>query len=226
MKKIFFLSLVLLSNLSMFSQQRVGSGFSVIYGKQRLDLTKSYVNEDAEVEGKPFFVENFLPANVKGYDGMFLLRYNAYRDEMEFQKDDEIHFLVKSDSLEINFVNSKKLYKFLEHNFNKENIKGFLVVLNENAKVSLYKKERITFAQKVYATNSYKSDTPAHYELQKDTFFIKKDDAIVPFPKNKKELAKMFPGKENQILEFLKSNSLSLSKESELISIVSFLNSL
>ena len=144
MKKI-LLTLLLFTPFFVLSQQRVGSGFSVIYGKQRLDLTKSSVPEGEEVEGKPFVVETFLPANVKGYNGSFLLRYNAYRDEMEFENENEINFLVKNDSLEIYFLNSKKHYKILEHNFNKERVKGYLVVVSENDKISLYKKEKIVF---------------------------------------------------------------------------------
>ncbi len=225
MKKILF-TLLLFTQFFALSQQRVGSGFSVIYGKQRLDLTKSIDEEGEEVEGKPFVVETFLPANVKGYDGTFLLRYNAYKDEMEFEKDNDIHYLVKTDSSEVYFLNSKKRYKFLEHKFNDEITNGYLAVISENEKISLYKKERIKLIPKVYAANSYKSDVPAHFEIQKDAFFIKKENSIIAFPNSKKELIRMFPDKEKQIVDFLKTNGLSFSKESDLITIVTFLNTI
>lgn len=224
MKKILLSSILLLS-LQVFSQQ-ISNGMSIITAKQRLDLSKGYEVDDKSIEGKPYATATFLPAYVTGYEGMFLLRYNAYKDEMEFDSDGKILFVVKSDSMEVTFTNSKKKYKFSEYNADKEKIRGFLVVLQTGNKVSLYKREKIKLIPKVEAANSYASDVPAHYDSQKETFFIKRENTISLFPKNKKELIKLFPDKESLIVDFLKQNSVSFSKESDLMTIVSFLNTI
>jgi hypothetical protein len=224
MKKSIF-SLILLISFPMFSQQ-VRSGYTVITAKQRLDLTRTFETEEKNIQGSPYLAETFLPANVSGYQGVFLLRYNAHKDEMEFQKDEEILYLVKSDSLEVDFLNSKKKYSYLEYKSGKEIIKGFLIVVSNGEKISLFKKEKVNLIPKVEATNTYARDSPARYELQKDTFFIKMDGVIVPFPKNKKELLKMFPDKENPIVDFIKNNDISFSKENDVINLVKFLNSI
>lgn len=224
MKKI-LLHTILLVSLPTFAQQ-IGNGMSIITAKQRLDLSKGYEVDDKSIEGSPYFTTTFLPATVTGYEGMFLLRYNAYKDEMEFQSEGKILFVIKSDSMEVNFTNSNKKYKYVLYNSDKGNVKGFLVTISTGKKVSLFKREKVKLIPKVEAANSYASEVPAHYEFQRETFFIKKEDGIVIFPKNKKELIKMFPDKESQIVDFLKNNSVSFSKESDLVTLVTFLNSI
>ena len=224
MKKI-LLHTILFVSLPIYSQQ-IGNGMSIITAKQRLDLSKGNDVDEKNIEGSPYFTTTFLPATVTGYEGMFLLRYNAYKDEMEFQSEGKILFVIKSDSMEVNFTNSKKNYKYTLYNSDKGNVKGFLVKLSTGEKVSLFKREKVKLIPKVEPANSYASEVPAHYEFQKETFYIKKMDGIVTFPKNKKELVKMFPDKESQIVDFLKNNIISFSKESDLVILVTFLNSI
>ena len=137
MKKI-LLHTILFVSLPIYSQQ-IGNGMSIITAKQRLDLSKGNEVDEKNIEGSPYFTTTFLPATVTGYEGMFLLRYNAYKDEMEFQSEGKILFVIKSDSMEVNFTNSKKNYKYTLYNSDKGNVKGFLVKLSTGEKVSLFK---------------------------------------------------------------------------------------
>ena len=50
----------------------------------------------------------------------------------------------------------------------------------------------IKLIPKVEAANSYASDVPAHYDSQKETFFIKRENTISLFPKNKKSFLTVF----------------------------------
>ena len=49
---------------------------------------------------------------------------------------------------------------------------------------------------------------------------------IVEMPTKKKELLKMFPNKEKEIEEFLKSNKISFKDEKDLIVLVNYLDTL
>lgn len=214
----------------------VSFGFSQTMGN--FDVGSRYINDlggriggrtDKSVQGSQYYdgVESFLPVKIDGYDNETpAFRYNAYRDEMEFQKEGQIYYALKKEGLRINFVRANKVYEVLNYTDKTDIITGYLVVINEGDKVSLYVKEQIKYIAERESATGYDSSKPAEYKKVDDTFFIRIEDATVNFPKNKKELLKMFPDKNPQISDYLKKNKISFSKESDLIELTKFLNTL
>src|SRR5690606_17180681 len=103
---------------------------------------------------------------------------------------------------------------------------GYLILLSENEKVSLYKKEQIRFVPAKEATNSYDMGRPAEYKKADDAFFIELNGTIENFPKNRKELIRKFAHKEKEVSDFVKKNKISFSREADLIELTKFLNTL
>lgn len=183
--------------------------------------------------GSMYFSSAYAPAKIDDNDEVVILRYNAYKDEMEFEQDGNTYYLIKSDNVRINFFHHNKVYQYTSFlDANKVAHRGFLIELlvnNEKTSkeiLSLYKRENITYIPARPTTTGYEASKSAEYKKSKDAFFIKKGDEIVAFPKNRRELRKMFPDKSSQISNFLKENNVSFSKEEDLITLTKFLNNL
>lgn len=191
-----------------------------------------YFHEDASasaknIEGSTYINSAFLPSKVTGLNLVTPpMRYNAYKDEIEFLKDEKTFYLTKSDSLEVKLLGTS--YKYLEYQVKDGNESGFLIQLYFNIaeKVSLYKKEKVVYVEKSEAVSGYDEDKPARYKKEDDKFYIKVSDKIIFMPKKKKELLALFPNNEKDVEGFIKTNKISLDEENDLITLVKFLNTL
>lgn len=193
---------------------------------QIIDLGRK-ANIKENVNGSPYLVDTYLPVKLSNYENENIsVRYNAADDEMEFNKGGQVFYVPKSDDLKIKFLNSGKEYHYTPYTDKGNATSGYLILLSESEKVSLYKKEQIKFVPAKEAANSYDMGRPAEYKKADDSFFIEVNGAIENFPKNKKELIKKFSNKEKEISEFLKQNKTSFSREVDLVQLTKFLGTL
>jgi len=180
----------------------------------------------ATISGTMYYDESFSHARLDNDDEVIFLRYNAFKDEMEFKQANETYYLIKDDNTIINFFNNNKIYQYLKYvDTDKNEKRGFLLKLIDGEK-SLYKSERIILIPERPTTTGYETSKPAEYKKSKEIFYIKVGEQTSVFPKNKKELLKMFPDKNKEISTFLKNNKLSFSKETDLIGLTKFLNTI
>lgn len=185
-------------------------------------------NDDSKVEGSQYIVDKFLPATIEGVEGTHLMRYNAAKDDIEYQKEENKIFVLDKSlkKYDVTFMGNNYKYSVHEYtNYKGESTKGFLIELYTST-FSLYKREKINFISDKYPKNGYEDLIPAHFERADDEFYIKKGNEIIPFPKNKKYLIAFYPEKKPEIEVFFKNNKLSFKKEKDLISITSYLSSL
>ena len=103
----------------------------------------------------------------------------------------------------------------------------FVIMTDPNENIKLLKKETIKFVNEKVNVTGYGTARPAQYKRTNDKYFIKiKDQSAVLLTNNKKEIAKLFPKHENEVLSFIKSEKLKLKSEEDLLKLISFLNSL
>lgn len=225
MKKI-AVALTLLAVSFGNAQTRGGYDISGVGMGQVLDLGQK-ANAKENVNGSPYFVETYLPVKLSNFENENIsVRYNAADDEMEFKKDGQVYYVPKSDDLSIKFLNSGKEYHYTTYTEKGDAKSGYLILLSENEKVSLFKKEQIKFVPAKEAANSYDTGRPAEYKKADDVFFLELNGSIENFPKNKKELIKKFSNKEKEISSFLKQNKISFSREADLVELTKFLSTL
>ncbi len=180
----------------------------------------------ADVVGSPYYNEELTLARISDYENEnFALRYNAFQDEIEFKRNEELYYIPKTEGLSIKFVSPVKEYQFHRYTDKGSEVSGYLVLVSDT-KVGLYLKEQIKFVEAREAENSYARDKPATYTKVANTYYIKLGDDITTFPKNRKELIKMFPDKKAEITAFLKKTKISFSKETDLINLVNFLSTI
>ena len=225
MKKI--ISSVFLTIISLgYSQQTLSVnqvlGDNSVFGGVKSESGKTLKYED--IKGSPYYDTNFQLAKVGDNYENIKVRYNSYKDEVEFQKDGKVQVLPKESVFSrIEILKPKTVLSYLDTN---DSMSGYFFEL-KNGKNSLYKKIRTDFKDIVHAPNSYASERPATFRTNTPIYYIKTDEGnFLKNPKNEKDILQKNTVKDNQVKAFIKSNKIKLNKEEDLIKLVDYLNSL
>ena len=189
-------------------------------------------NESSNIEGSKYLNEDFISTKISSMpDQIFGVRYNIYDDQMEFQGvDNTVYALNKNDdSVKITFTatnESYHLFNYIDESGRQK--KGYFIKLNKGGKNLILKKHRVVFFKEQASKTGYDEPKPAMYKSMKDRIYIKfgSKEAVV-LPTKKKKLAKaIFPENPKDILDFINSNKIKLSKEEDLIILVNYLNTI
>ncbi|MEN9336017.1 MAG: hypothetical protein RLZZ500_1004 [Bacteroidota bacterium] len=224
MKKTFFVFAVSLFFTS-FSTWSQTNRFDINANSGFLFFNADETKEQAE--GSMYFDEQFMPCKITCFTGEIpFIRYNAYKDEMEFKRNDQLFYLAKNDTCAIAFAT--KVFRYAFYTENEGETSGYLEILNEEPKAnySLYKKSKIKLQPAEPAINSYKEDKPAKFTPEKAKYFIKVGNQIVEFPKKKKDIIAFFEGKKEAVEKYLKENRNALNSDKDMISFINFVNTL
>lgn len=215
-----------------FSQYRQGYEDSMSGALYFFNDTAEKGSEQPYVKGTPYLTEFYKEAEISDYKNVNIppLRYNAFKDEMEFERAGEIYYVPKKIGMVVvlNSLGNKEVYKNLRYlDGNRQNA-GFLIeVFNEDGEYSLYKKESVKYVESKDAFTSYVSERPAEFVRNKSEFYLVNNDFLgKKIPSRRKELLNLFPDDQDEILEFIKKNKISISKEADLIKLVRYLNTL
>jgi len=225
MRKVFLALFILTTNLS-FSQFK------------DLKLRSLKNTPTVKASGSAYLNESFSPIIIKtDQDATIKVngRYNAYNGDIEIVKPPSSRPLaldITDTNYEITFTNSGKIYKSYTYiNENEKKESGFFVVTyRSNKTMSLYKKEKINFIPAIIAgASSYNGSQDAKFKRISDKYYyLKKDNTtntLISFPKKKKELIKILSLETNKdISSFIKQNRIKLSKEKDIIKLLTYLN--
>ena len=153
------------------------------------------------------------------------IRYNTYKEEMEFVLDGKLYYLNKNKDCELT-INNKTYQYFIDYDKKENN--GYLIIINKskNSKYLLYKKEKVKFIPPYIPSSPYAEEKPAKYVVEKSKFFIKIQDSLTVFPEKKSDLLKLFPTSKDAIELFLNENKIKFNEESSLLVLINFLNTL
>lgn len=177
-------------------------------------------------KGSPYLEAGFAAAKVANVTQTAFMRYNVCLDEFEFitpKKDTLI--LDKIDDFKIIFFTAtNKKYYLKNYSDSGEFKKGYLISLYEAGGFVLYKKENNSLSEGKIAKTSLERDMPAKYTQGVDTFFLgTTNNKIFNFPKNKKQLIKLFPNQKERIENFIKENEIDFQNVLNLIKIIDFI---
>lgn len=183
-------------------------------------------NKEYVIDGSPYVnSKSFEHVIVPGYSSNIQnLRYNGYEDEMEFEEGDQLYYANKEEGLKIDFPNLKKTYQILNYSFDYKSRFGYLVLLVDNPKYSLYKREKVELLSGEKSPSAYGKDTNDYYAKERDLYLVKKDFEFFKFPKNTKEFVARFSIDKTEFEKFVKTNKLSFSKEQDMTKMIEYLN--
>tara|TARA_B100000795_G_C22751938_1_gene419816 strand:+ start:203 stop:898 length:696 start_codon:yes stop_codon:yes gene_type:complete len=187
---------------------------------------------EADFTGTPYKNKEFKNGTISK-NGVVIarnigLRYNASKDLFEVKKksvlkDDQAKVLISNEIISINLENEK--YIFLTPNEN-NSAQGYFIDSYSGEKASLYKKIKKVYIPEQKAYTSLASNVAAIYKEKVILYLYKKDGLIVELPNSKKNKIKAFGDNSKNIKVFIKDNKVNINKESGLIELIKYYNTL
>lgn len=217
------LTLLLLTSVSIFSQVTGistpnGPSFEMVFTpRDKVDNSKEF----KKIAHKMYFIDNYLPCRIDGIDDTVALKYNIYKDEMEFLKNGQVLFLNKEIGRKVLFNTLNKQYEIFRF---EGNLKYFISHnLGENRLLS---REIVTYSEAKPASSSYQNDKPADFKRKKDVYYWKNSKDIIEIPSKKKKFYLIFGDKSTKVKKFVKSKKLNIKKIEDLKKIIKYVNNI
>lgn len=221
MKKITLIICLVTGTLS-FAQNWGSTGDVFESDRLRSVLSKKTVQYN-EVEGSVYLNQKFQKAQIKGVEGQWPVRYDAYRDEMEVDKAGEVFVLKKEPEFdEIKFENAEKA-KLISYSDGNKNVLGYLFLVEKTPSYTLYRRDKVNFKEAKQASTPLEIQLASRFVPSSPTYYIQKGDSIYEIAKKGKGLESLFAEGKKEISKCVKESKL---KESELSSVKAFLNCL
>ena len=228
----YFFYFFILSTYSIFSQNigsngvrsdsRINDLFELI--KNRVN---KYPNTNPTVKGSEYFDKIFKPAEVKYFDKdldeNIFLRYNAYKDEIEFSNNPKTlssdKILMKNMNISCSIEDEKYVYTNYI-NINGLRKEGYLVVLFIGKKYALYEKRIKLFMEGSEAKTSLERSFDPRF-VEKFKYYVSKNNSEKKEIKiNKKNLVDFLDLDANNKKKIIKQNKLKFKKPSDIITIL------
>lgn len=222
MKKL-FLVLLLLQNCLVVGQAKTGS---VAEAEETTNMsaygTRVVVKKPPKysVQGHQYYEnENKLASvyvNGKKMRRAYV-RYNTLNDEIEVT---EIFNILKKENIRV-VLDEGYVYKMLDY----EGTKQFFVFLKEG-KNSLVMKVEKKIKQGQNAVDAYEQTTNDKFIEKRSYFILKAGGDLLKIRLKQKDILKALEDKKNEIEKYVSSKKLNYKKESDLIRIVGYYNTL
>lgn len=180
-----------------------------------------------EVKGTPYLDDSYVNGTIAFATNTRTvpLRYNAYKDLMEFQADGQARVLDPSTT--IKKVNFGETTFVVEKYKNDKGITkyGYFTLL-DTGKVTLFSRKSVKFTPGMKGRALDGGDQAAEYRRNPDEFYFKINNGEMTEVKNIKSMIAAFPDKQDELLAFAKKEKISPRNEEELIKLVKYYNSL
>ena len=227
-----FLYFFLLIAYSLFSQNIGSNG---VRSDSRIndlfEFIKNRVNKDPysnpRVKGSEYFDNAFKPAEVKYFDkdldDNIFLRYNAYKDEIEFsnnpKKLSSDKVLMKNMNISCSIEGEKYIYtKYI--NVNELRKEGYLIELFLGKKYALYEKRIKVFMDGSEAKTSLERSFDPRF-VEKFKYYVSKNNSEKKEIKiNKKSLVDFLDLDFMNKKKIFKQSKLKFKKASDIIAIL------
>lgn len=209
-------------NLNLYSPSLINFYNSVA-------TNQSMEDPDAtNIEGSPYLDDTFAKGYLITTDSILYsdvyLRYNNYKDVMEFRKDDKAYEISSQfPILTISF--NEKIFERKLFQSNEQVKLGYFELLSEG-RTKLYIKRDIILKEAKPAAGYQSAKQPVFKEISPLFFLQKNNEKILHAFKNKKELSELLSDKKDEIKNFIKLNKTNLDNERDLSKLINYYNSI
>ena len=228
MNKIFIILPTLLLNLGFASAQEsqlAHNPVSVDFSTQSSFAFRTK-SEDVEILGDPYLGNNLSSYTLKGVDtsDVNFLRYNYFTDELEFMKDDVVYDLMHYENAIFEFPKLNKKFVYVsKYEYDKKVKSGYLEILSNGKEIALLKKTPVNLNEKLVKADAYDTGTKVkEYKASKPVYFIKQGNDVREIPKKKDEFINLFADQNTR--NFIKSDKISSTSESDLLKLINYIN--
>lgn len=205
-----------------------GGSLDVVYGggSRHNNLIKS--TSGKTVEGSEYLNDNFSEGEIftrtsKRFSGI-PMRYNVYLDEIEVQMPENKIYKITNTGQILNIQLNKAILIF-SHFVTEEGIKsGFLFELY-NSKSGLYRRTNKILKERA-PSNGIIPEVPARIADQPRQYYLKLKDSLPQLLKTRKGLLQMLGDHLPEMNVFLKKGKVKMNDEADLISVITYYDSL
>lgn len=219
---------VLILCLTAFQGFSQAIGFMNATGEQQSMTMMVTPDSDANkvrysaIKHKMYISNEYKDAKVDNIPEVFKLRYNMFKDEMEFIKNNETYYLKKDDGRIVNFINNDTKFIILKEGKDL----GYYKILSDG-EVQLLVKQSVDFKDAVPAKSSYQPAKKADFIRNDDVYHIRysSNGRMVEVPTSKRKFYDLFSSMYSDVKGFVKSNKLDIKDEKDLLKVVAYFNS-
>lgn len=222
MNKFIFLLAVLIGIPSaVFSQLQSNSSATTDFYSQYM-VNKRSTDAYDDIEGSPYLNSKFLAGDIhypqKNYSNINL-RYNIYKDEFEFSKNNNSYVLSNADKITfLNVDNNKWVYLELPD----LELSGFYNSIGNYDDAVLLKKYNVKYISERPA-QSYKPYQKATFSEPEISYYLLFNKTkVVELYLSKRKSPKKLSDKKSELKKFLKESDNDLSTEYELVLFVDY----
>lgn len=224
MKKI-IVFVAIISNLKVYSQSQPAI-MRMLDSDPRISTALRNNNvydpnkSNNTITGNPYSTTEFLAGNIKSLNTNITFKYNAYKDVIEFKDGNNIYELPKDVIYSPIVLNDNT--KFILENNNDGNFSYYLELYNNN-NVALLKKYKVNLIS-AKPTDGYREATAPKFSSLKFDYYLKINNKISEFPKNKKDLLSNNYPNNSSLEQFVKKNNSYIKDEDALKEIVKIIS--
>ncbi|MEZ4858864.1 MAG: hypothetical protein R2781_08650 [Flavobacteriaceae bacterium] len=195
---------------------------SITINPQAINYTGSAYENDNFVLGNVYKKGKIIANNVA-------LRYNGLRDEFEVKENlstpnTAAKVMMRNPDIYVKMTNKVFVYAAPKEGVIKP---GYFLVLFEGESADLYKKVAKEFVEGMAATTSLTRAVPNSYK-EKESYYLvnRKSNTFQEFPSSRNAKFTVFKDKKKEIKTYSKEENLNINRESSLIKLVEYYNSL
>lgn len=225
-----FITSLLISNFAIAQLDQSRS--SIVSTGNNIHLPVDYLRNNLlgnngvpeNIVGSQYFDEEFKPSKVIINDTISynaMLRYNAYVDEIEIEKDDKISGLFKREYLSA--IIDGQEFSIKEYETNNTNKKGYFIKLVPG-ETALYKKTTKKYNPAKPAKSTYTKDIPPSFSDETSYYILSTNNAKLTAIKLKQKSILELLTRDAELKQFIKENNLDLKKELDLIRLFKYYN--
>jgi hypothetical protein len=181
----------------------------------------SFTLDYKTVDGSPYYTTEFIKGIVYLRDGSYVscpLRYDIFRDEIEFMRGNKTFWLIKKDVKCVLYGSETIIMEPTVQNGGKP---GYFF-LTDTGKYTLMIKKNVVLNPYV-PSKGYSDPVPARFVPKYDEFYIKQKGLPEKKINNKKDLATFFIDNK-PALDFIKREKIKVNNFEDLHKLLTFLN--
>ena len=230
MQKLFTTLLLISLSFTGFSQMETEeelkykflTNVPITINPEAYQITGSAYENDNFAMGKVYKNGQVVATNVA-------LRYNALRDEFEVKPnldtpDASAKVMMRHPDIYVKILNKVFVYADPKNN---EDRPGYYLVLFEGDNADLYKKISKEFIEGMEATTSLTRDIPSSYKDKTAFYLLNKNTNIFQeFPNSRNAKFGLFKDKKKELKKYAKENRLNINKQTALLKLVKYYNTL
>jgi hypothetical protein len=175
----------------------------------------------ADIFGSPYYSDEFINSIVYLKDGEHAtlpIRYDLFKDEIEFKRDNALLWLEKKD---VAYISMGKETLIVEPASDAPGKSAYFFV-QDTGKYSLFIRRKARFEAYV-PPRAYVEAVPDRFKRENDLFFLK-SEGLPALEINSKKVLQTILNDNPQALEFIKRTRVRVNKSEDLHALVNFLN--